>query len=59
MNDLDSILLIVFGTLTGIFGLLFLMAALEPKKITPEAEPQTLNRNPRGVGLGMSRHTNM
>lgn len=32
-TDLDTILLIVFGTVTGIFGLLFLMAALEPPKV--------------------------
>lgn len=37
-TDLDMILLIVFGTLAGIFGLLFLMAALEPPKV---ADPRT------------------
>ena len=36
-SDLDTILLTVFGTLGGIFGLLFLMAALEPPRITPPA----------------------
>ena len=36
-SDLDMILLTVFGTLGGIFGLLFLMAALEPPRITPQA----------------------
>lgn len=35
-SDLDTILLTVFGTLGGIFGLLFLMAALEPRRVTPE-----------------------
>lgn len=36
-SDLDMILLTVFGTLGGIFGLLFLMAALEPPRMTPQA----------------------
>ena len=44
MTDLDMILLVVFGTVAGIFGLLFLMAALEPPR-TSEAKPHTLKRN--------------
>jgi hypothetical protein len=30
-NDLDQILLVVFGTLGGIMGLLFLLAAIDPR----------------------------
>lgn len=40
-SDLEMILLTVFGTLGGIFGLLFLMAALEPPRITPQAATGT------------------
>ena len=36
-SDLDTIMLTVFGTLGFIFGLLFLMAALEPPRMTPQA----------------------
>jgi len=45
MNDLDSIILILFGTVAGIFGLLFLMAALEPKKVAPRPQATASRRD--------------
>ncbi|MFC7496418.1 MULTISPECIES: hypothetical protein [unclassified Nocardioides] len=38
-NDLGSILLILFGTLGGIAGLLFLLAAIDPQNQPRAAQP--------------------